>query len=217
MQLTANDLDRRVLARVDGNELLYPQVERYRYVNEAIRSINLLTGFQQASLLLPYYSQSNRVWYDVPQRIIFPLRVQFENTYLQPSSMLNIGRSIPRWTSETTGNTGQQVSSWVRFGIRKFGLHPADSAGGYAITVTGVVEPPLMVNPTDKIQFSNDILSAFDLYCSSAITLKESTKEFAMQSQDYQKYLSLMKKLTMWKGLVAPRYFISEVSQPLSR
>lgn len=216
MQLTLADLRARVLARVDGNSLLYPNVEIDTYINEGIKSINLAVGFIQRSVIIPYQMQPNRVFYDIPNEIIFPLRLKVENTYLQPSSLLNIGRSTPQWITDTTSNTNSPVASWVRFGFRKFAVHPASSIGGMDLTMTGVGEPKLLVNASDTINFSNDILSAFDLYASFALLIKESPKEFALASENYKAYLRLLKKLTIWKSWVAPRYWI-EAEQPLNR
>lgn len=217
MQLTLATLQQRVYSRLDGNTLLYPVEEVNRYINEGIRTINLFTGFQQASVIIPHQTQNNRIWYDIPNHIIFPLRVRIGNTYLQPSAVENIGRANPLWVTETTRNVDSPVASWVRFGFRKLAIHPADAVGGMDITLTGVKEPKLLVNQSDTIQFSNDILSAFDMYASFSLPLKESPKEFSMQSADYQRFLALMKKLTIWKGWAAPRYYINEASQPLSK
>lgn len=217
MQLTLADLRARAYARLDGNELLYPTAELDRYINEAIKSINLIVGFQQKSIIIPHQTQENRFWYSIPNEIIFPLRVKIENTYLQPSSIANIGRSTPQWITDTTYNTQSPVASWVRFGFRKLAIHPASSVGGLDITVTGVSEPKTLIEPSDTIQFSNDVMAAFDLYTAHAILLKESPKEFAMGSSAYQDYLRLVKKLSIWKSFVAPRYYINEASQPLNR
>lgn len=217
MQLTLANLQGRVYSRIDNNTLLYPSDQVTTLINEAVRTINLITGFQQVSLIIPYQTQSNRIWYDIPNQIIFPLRVKIGDTYLQPSSMLSIGRSNPQWITETTDNTVSPVASWVRFGFRKLAIHPADAVGGQDITVTGVAEPPLLIEPTDTIQFSNDILSAFDLYATFSLTMKESPKEFAANSTAYQDFLRLVKRLTIWKNFVAPRYYLNESSQPLNR
>lgn len=215
MQLTLQDLIDRTYARLDNNQALYTRQEVIACINEAVKTLNLIVGFQQISKVLT--TQSRRIWYNIPNEIVFPLRVKIENTYLQPSSMLSIGRTHPQWVTENTYNTQSQVSSWVRFGFRKIAIHPADFSGGKQLTITGVAEPPLLVAPSDTIQFSNDIMSAFDLYTSSTICLKESSKEFSMQSSAYQDFLRLAKRLTVWKSWVAPRYYINEATQPLNR
>lgn len=200
---------------MDSNTLLYPLPEVDKLINEGIKIINLIVGFQQISKIL--ITQPRRIWYNIPNEIVFPLRVKIENTYLQPSSMLSIGRTHPQWIAENTHNTQSQVASWVRFGFRKMAIHPSDYIGGKQLTITGVAEPPLMVTASDTIQFSNDVLSAFDLYCGHVLLLKESPKEFAMGSTMYQEFLRVAKKLTIWKNFIAPRYYISEATQPLAR
>lgn len=217
-RLTLQSLIDRVYDKVDGNALLYPEVELIAAINEGVRVTNLFVGFQQISAEIPYYTQKNRIWYDTPNGMVFPLRVQFENRYLEPTSIEALGRRSPQWTTETTTNTLSAVSSWIRFGFKRFGIHPADGVGGRMLLVTGIAEPIPLVNPTDTIVFSNDQMAAFDLYAAHLLTLKESSQQFASNSSEYQDFLRLIKKLTIWKTtFVAPRYFISEASQPTNK
>jgi hypothetical protein len=216
-RLTLGDLDARVLARVDGNALLYTQAERYNAINEAIRVLNLATGFIQVTLPVATWSIVNRVWYDVPAGIVIPLRVQYENTYLGRLSLKAIGLSTPGWTQETTVTAAQPVTNWVPFGLTKFGIYPAATIGGSQILVTGVAEPAPLVNPADSVSFPNQVDAAFDLLAVHTLQLKESGQAFAAASADYQGFLRIMNKIVPWRGWTAPRYFISEAQQPSNK
>ena len=212
--LTLQSLVDRVYSKLDNNQLLYPTFPVVvDAINEALLVLNLQTGFIQTTIQVPGYSQQNRVWYDVPDGIVIPTRVQFENTYLQPATLNGIGQTYPNWISDTTANTGLPVSYWVKAGLRKFGLYPADALGGQDIRVTGVAEPAPLVNLTDAVPIPNEYVSAFDLLASHTLQLKESSALFAHSSLDYQAYMRIMKKAGMWRGMIQPRYFV-EAQQP---
>ena len=183
-------------------------------VNEAIQILNLQTGFIQTTVQVPGYSQINRVWYDTPTGIIIPLRVQFDVNYLQSATLNGIGRIYPNWTIDTTALTGLPVTYWIPAGLKKFAIYPADSLGGYSIYVTGVQEPVPLVNLTDVVPMPNECVSAFDLLASHTLQLKESSALFAQSSNDYQGYMRMMKRMAIWRGMVQPRYFVSEAQQP---
>jgi hypothetical protein len=121
--------------------------------------------------------------------------------------------SFPRWTADTTANTGMAVSYWIPAGLRKFAIYPADYLGGQMIQVTGVQEPGPLINATDKVPMPNDYVASFDNLASHVLLLKESPAIFAQGSVDYQKYLSVNKEATIWRGLTQPRYFI-QAQQP---
>jgi hypothetical protein len=212
--LTLNDLDQRVLDRLDNNTLLYGQVERYEAINSAIRTLNAITGFLQTSIFIPGSSVANRIFYDVPAGILFPLRVQFERNYLGRSSVNSIGQKHPNWTQGTTANTGLPVTYWIPLGFTKFAIYPADALGGGDILVTGVQEPVPLVNPSDQISWPNELTGAFDLLAAHTLQLKESTQIFAQASKDYQGFMRMAKQITILQGLKMPSYFLSEGNQP---
>ena len=73
--------------------------------------------------------------------------------------------------------------------------------------VTGIQYPAPLVNATDVVPFPNEVLIAFDLLAAHTLQLKESSEEFAQSSDDYKRYLSQIKKITIWRGWVSPRYY----------
>ncbi len=211
--VTLGALKARVYSRLDGNTLLYQPSEVASALNEAVQVVNLSTGFIQGTFQIPGWSQANRIWYDTPAQILIPLRVTFEGMYLQPTTLWQLGASYPNWTADTTSSVGLPVSYWVPCGLTKFGIYPADSLGGCDIRVTGVMEPVPLVADTDILNLPNEYASAVDFLAAHTLMLKESSTIFAHGSTDYQKYLSVNKKMTIWKGLTQPRYFIPEAQQ----
>ena len=211
--LTLQSLVDRTYARVDANALLYPLPEVVSAINEALIVLNLQTGFIQTTVQVPGWSQVNRVWYDVPDGIVIPTRVQFEFNYLNPANLNGIGQQYPNWISDTTGTTGMPVTYWVKAGLKKFAIYPADSLGGQDIRVTGVAEPTPLVAMSDTVPLPNEYISAFDLLASHTLMLKESSVMFSHASLDFQGYMRIMKKAAIWRGMVQPRYFV-EAEQP---
>jgi hypothetical protein len=206
--LTLADLQNRVYSRLDQNSLLYPISQLNDAINEAIQVLNLQTGFIQTTVQIPGWSQQNRVWYDVPSPIVIPLRCQFEGSYLQPATLNGIGRQYPNWTSDTTSNTGLPVTYWIPAGLGLFAIYPADALGGQDLRMTGVQIPPTLVNLSDTVPIPNEYVSAFDLLAVHTLQLKESSEMFAQSSLDYQAFMRVMKKASIWRGMIQPRYFI---------
>ena len=215
--LTLSTLSERAYDRVDQNTLLYPQSQITAFVNEGIQVLNCLTGFYQQNVPLPYTTQQSRVWYDVPLPIVIMTRCQIDGQFIRRSTLLQLARSKPDWVQDNTANQMSSISSWGTHGLTKFFLHPADAIGGQQVVVTGVVNPPTLVNPTDSILAPNWLQSAFDLYCSCSITLKESSALFGQQSKDLVSFYKLVKKYTTFRGLITPRYWVTEIEQPTKR
>lgn len=203
---TLADLRTRVLDRLDNNDLLYPNVDIDATINECQKITNLVLGYYQGTVVLPGYSQPKRSWYGIPPGIVVPTKVQWESRYLQPIDLNAIGQQRPRWTTETTRNTGYPVSEWVRWGLNLFGIWPADSEGGSQILVTGILEPVPLVNATDTVTWSSDVTNCFDLYCSHVLQLKESEAIFKQATSDFDGYQRVIKRLTWVQGMAMPRW-----------
>jgi hypothetical protein len=210
--VTLSVLQSRVYARLDDNSQLYSQAEVNSIINECLRVINLHTGLFQASIQVPTFSQAGCIWYDTPATIIFPLRVQFEDTYLQKYSPKQMAMLYPAWSQDTTASTGLPVSNWVTCGFNKFGIHPADSIGGAAIFVTGVQEPTLLISQSDIVAMPNEYTEALVMCAAHTLMLKETGKLFKTASLVFNDYQRIMKKLSIWKGYTQPRYWV-EASQ----
>lgn len=195
--VTLADISSRILSRVDDNSLLYAQPEITSVVNESIRVINLLTGYLQ--ITIQFTSRPNQAWYDVPAGILLPLRVQFENIFLDRRSLIDLGQAAPNWLTENTANTGVSVAHWTTAGLDKFAIHPADSIGGNDLQITGVQEPVPLVSLSDVIQFPNEFVEAVTDMSIVALVLKEGGKIFADAQQIYQKAISKVKKFRRYE------------------
>ena len=204
-------LQQRILSRLDGNTLLYPVSEVTAAINECLRVLNLATGIFQIST--PIFTESNRIFYDVPTGILIPTRVQFEGQYLQRTFPNSAGMSNARWVTDTTTNTGMPVSRWIPCGFIKFAIHPADSIGGGQLLITGVQEPVLLANPTDTLTLPNEYTDALVLLAAQILTLKETGAIFEQASLVLNDYYRILKKIVLWRSFVQPKYFIPELVQ----
>jgi hypothetical protein len=211
--VTLAQLTTRVYDRLDGNSLLYTQANITDALNECIRVTNANIGWLQATIQVPGLSQPGRVFYDVPAGILVPMRVQFEDAYLQKFFLNSIGKACSTWVTDTTATTGMPVSSWVPMGFSKFAIHPADSQGGSPIIVTGIAEPAPLVNRADIIPIPNEFSDLIVNLSAQVLTLKETGALFKQSSLWYQQYMSLMKKYMLWRTMIMPRYFVPELKQ----
>jgi hypothetical protein len=85
--------------------------------------------------------------------------------------------------------------------------------GGAALFMTGVAEPALLVNPTDTVVIPNEYTDALVLLAAQVLTLKETGPLFLQSREYYKQFLSLMKRATIWRSAIMPRFFIPETVQ----
>lgn len=200
--VTLSNLQSRVYSRIDDNMLLYESAAVTSAINEAIRVTNLFVGYIQTSGSVT--SRPNQVWYPMPFGILIPIRLQFENAFIERFSLNNMGQAAPQWLKETTRNTGVPVSHWVAGGLDKFAIHPADSVGGNNITVTGIAEPSLLVNLSDTISFPDEYSEAIEDMAFMALILKEGGKILSDGIVVYQAAISKLKQFSRWQDARQP-------------
>lgn len=204
---TLADLDSRVLDRLEGNSLFYVQTERTNAINEALRVLNVFTGFNQATVSVPGGTQIGRYLYDQPSGTLFPMAIAFNGRQLRRTTFRALTRDYRLWSLQNTVNYGP-VAHWWPIGIQKFGIHPADMMGSLTLAITAVVEPPLLVNQTDQTIVPDEFTESLIELAAHVLQLKEGGKIFADASVLYQKFLSEMKDYGRWRYLVQPRYWI---------
>lgn len=207
--VAVSDLVQRVYDMVDDNSLLYPQSEVLTYVNEALRVLNLFTGFLQTTVNITGNSVINRVWYDTPDPIVIPLRVQFEGTYLYKNSLTKLGQVYGQWTAETTATTGIPVAHWTPVGLTKFGIHPADAIGNGVIGVTGIRNPAILTI-NDTLPIPNEYTEPLEELTAFSLQLKEGFPLFQKSALLYTKFLSRMKDQARWRKVTMPSYYVEQ-------
>ena len=204
MQYTLADLEQNVYSQLDDNSLFYTQAEVDRAINEAIRVLNLYTGYLQESAS-GGTTTVNRVFYDVPSAILWPTAVYYGGRVLKKATVPAIGGFRKRWLADTGAKYGP-VAEWVPIGIRKYAIHPACSIGSVALTVEGVAEPTEMVNATDVLEFPDEYLDTMTDLAVHILPLKEGGKVFADSASSYQDFLKGVQGISMWQKLKQPRF-----------
>ena len=204
MQYTLADLEQNVYSQLDDNSLFYTQAEVDRAINEAIRVLNLYTGYLQESAS-GGTTTAGRVFYDTPAAILWPTAVYYGGRVLKKATLSSMGGARKRWLADT-GSAYGPVAEWVPIGIRKYALHPACSRGGVALTVEGVAEPSPMVNATDLTEFPDEYLDTLTDLAVHTLPLKEGGKVFADSATSYQEFLKGVQGISMWQRLKQPRF-----------
>ncbi len=212
--LTLADIQNRILARIDNNTALFPVVQINDSINEAIKLLNLMTGFIQGTASVT--SVANQTFYGLPSPILIPLKVQFNGTYLGMLNLNEVGQTHPMWLSDTTVTIGAPTENWIPFGLGQyasFGIWPADGVGGGTLTVTGILEPTPLINTTDVVQIPNEQVESLDTLAFSSLVLKETATILQQGFDDYKRYQRQVKKIKIWQSLAQPSMWNPEGRQ----
>lgn len=206
---TLADLKAIVYAEVENNQVFFRPAEVTAVINECLKVINLFTGFYQGAV--ETLSVAGQLIYEMPAGIVYPLRAQFNNTTLDPIAINQIGKDFRDWATSTTNKDGP-VARWVPIGTNYFCLNPMDSLGGQSIYITGVLEPPLLVNDTDEMVLDDEYVTLISGYCGHRLVLKEGGAVFSQASLLYQDFQRAMKNLTALRKVIMPRYFVQQAA-----
>lgn len=188
--VTLGELIQQAYDRVENNRAFYPREEVVDIINEGICVFNLFTAFLQETVELPGLTVAGRVFYAVPPPIIIPIRIQYEGRLLEPYALSNIDQAVPDWLKHNSNSEGYPPQQWVPIGIDKFALYPADAEGGRSVQVTGVIEPPPLVEDDDEMIFPVEIGNTFSDYCAHALQLDEGGATFKTSELIYKSFLS---------------------------
>lgn len=208
-------LRQNVLDRLDNNSTLYTLPEVDYVINEAVRVTALFTGFFRNTLQLPGYTQANQLVYPTPTGMLVPMLLTFEGRQLQKISLKKLARVRRNWATATTANFGR-VDYWAPIGINQFVISPIDSVGGNDLTITGLGEPPLLVNPTtDVLVLENEYVEIITAYCAHRLPLKVGGKLFADGSLDLKEFYSKIRERYRYEKFIEPKYYLLKTSEAL--
>jgi hypothetical protein len=195
------------LAKVDGNSILYTNPEIDYVINEAVRVTALATGFYRSTIQLPGWTVADQLVYDVPAPILVPTSVLFEGRQLNPISLRELGRTRRNWATDTSARSGRP-DYWAPVGIGKFVISPKDSVGGNDLALTGVAEPPLLVDATDVMQLENEYVEIITEYCGHRLPLKEGGKIFADASIGLNNFYDKLRQRKRLEKVKFQKYYI---------
>jgi hypothetical protein len=203
---TLASLKSRVYDRLEGNSRFYQSAEIVAHINDAVRVVNLFTGFVESSATL--LAQDQRLIYDAPPSILCLLKVTFDGRDLDPVTFGSLCHSSPRWMKETTRTNSSSVETWTPVGLRKFIIHPGPHTGGALVTITGVSEPTEMSENTDTLLITDEFQDLVVDHAAHVAMIKCGGAVATDAMFQYKKFLRRMKELSRFKGKVAPNFWI---------
>jgi hypothetical protein len=162
-------------------------------LNEGLQTWNLLTGRWKRRVILETAVAPAYAWdYGLPDAITYRTRVTFNGAPLTPSAIgdLNMGR--PSWQTETTltgGDVPDRPTVWVPVSLQLIYIWPADGVGHNALTIDGVADTPVLVNPGDYVDLGEDDLSVLLGFALHVASFKKGGPWFAATFPYYQAFL----------------------------
>lgn len=201
------DLRTSVYASLDGNTALYTTAEVDASINEAICTLNLLTGFYQTRATVSITTRIDRKFYQVPSEILAPLGVYIDALPLVKTSLPRLSMEYPDWFGERSASRSPAML-WAPMGLRTFVIYPPCHKAGRLLTVSGVGEPALLVNDTDTIPINDDLSDVLDDLAFHSLPLKVGGAEFEHQLPIYQNFLSRAKLIKRWQNFKNPRFWV---------
>ena len=208
--ITRANLVSRVYSRLEGNSAFYPLEEVSDAINEAIRLINLITGFLQATGTVT--TVAGQSIYSVPSSVLIPTRVSLNGRYLNKTTVRRLGHAEPTWMRDTTATTHRPTQDWCPIGLKSFAIYPADANSGKILSVTGVAEPTILVNDSDAIQYPSEFADAIEEYAAHACMIKGGGTVSKAAMVSYQGFMARIQELRRYKAKISPRFRV-EVEQ----
>jgi len=205
--VTLASLKSRVWAQLDDNTRFYPAAEVIRAINDSLQQLNLFTGIAQGPTTIT--TEINRHIYRLSGTMLAPMAVDLDGKQLHRTSLENLAARQQRWLKETSANYGPP-SVWAPIGIRTIAIHPADAVGGRTLTVTGVLEPTLLVNDTDIIDIPDELVDAVEVLSVLALQLKEGGAVFYQASARFIEFQKEVQTWIIWRDVQQPRYRIEK-------
>lgn len=206
-------LKQRCYDNLDITPGLYPADQVTANLNEGLRRLNLLVGWNQDTISVPGFSVANQLIYSVPAGLTLPMTVWFEERRLDKISIESIGMKYRNWVTDLTSTAGP-VTRWVPIGTSRFACHPIDSSGGRLIEVTGLADVVPLVSDADVVNLEDQFVDALINYVRSRIRIKEGGSRFAQDSLAYQQMVSQVKPWLIWQGMKFPQYFVKRQFEP---
>jgi hypothetical protein len=192
-----------VLDRLDTNTSLYTYPEIDYCINESVRLIALFTGFYRNTTTAT--TVANKLEYTTPTGMLVPVIISFNGRQLQKTSFHKLVRMRRNWATATTASLGR-VDMWAPIGVGTYVMSPIDAVGGNTLTITGLNEPPLLVNQGDTIVLENEYVELITAYGAHRLPIKEGGKVFADGSLEINEFHSKLKERMRYESFKAPKY-----------
>lgn len=205
-----------VYDRVENNTRFYTEAEVKRACNNAVKTLNLFTGFITSRTTIT--ARANCHVYGTPLSILVPTRVRFDGRDLQPLPFRSLVHDYPNWFTETTQRMGP-VANWSAIGLhlnRKLLIHPAPVSGGALVEIFGIAEPTVLSEPEDAISLLSEYADILYSLAAHELMIKSGGMVAREGMLLYQQFLKRMSTMRRFQATVNPRFFV-EVEQKAER
>jgi hypothetical protein len=194
--------------RLESNTRFYTAAEITRCCNDAIRTLNIFTGFITGKATI--IARANCHIYSTPHTILVPTRVHYDGRDLEPLPFKDLIQHSPRWLQETTTEFGP-VSTWSAVGLhlaRKTIIHPAPATGGALIEISGVTEPTELVADADTITLPTEYADILYALAAHEAMMKCGGVVARDAMLLYGQFLKRMTSLKRFQTKVNPRFWV---------
>lgn len=145
-RITLSELKGLAMKRL-GNVLFWDQdTEIVKYLNEALRTWNLMTGqWKGQQLMLTVLGQTL-----YSTTLLKVMRVSLNDLALDQTSLFGLDQGHPGWQADT----GVPVC-WFPVGLTQIGLYPKDSVGNRSLKLEGLTVAPVLSADADYLDLGD--------------------------------------------------------------
>jgi hypothetical protein len=205
-QITLAQLDTYFLEQLGGNATFFRQDERYRILQDSVRTFNCLSGYWRGRVDIgPTVAAQLRYTIPPATSLTYVLRVEWNEKPLAVSSLWDLDYGNPYWERDTG-----EPAAFAMMGVNQLSLWPRDAAGGNSLIAEGVVPAPLLTGHGYINLGQADLEMILD-YATHLAQFKEGGQEFEASQVVFKEFLKeagqrnavLMKsaRFRKWMGL----------------
>jgi len=208
--VTLANLSDAVYAKLENNSLFYPQEEVTWAINEGLKLGNLFCGWinKTESVASGGVTISNRHLYRVPHSIAIPQKVVFEGKELDKIGLFQLFRYWPNWMRDTSHTTGQPVNRWSPMSLNAIIIHPADSAGGGFLEITGIANLDPLSALTDSISIPKSAIQTVADYAAHIVQCKLGSVPLTQSMPMYRSFIQFIKQNRIWSKYKQPNFWL---------
>lgn len=210
---TLADIIETVYSRLDNNDRLYPRADIVDELNDSMKAVNLFTGAIQRSVTIGTVGDDINVptvaqlIYPTPPGMVFITAVDYEGRSLSMTSLRALAAFSRSWAYDFE-STGRPVKFWVPVGVSRFVINPMDRQGGRELMVTGVVDPPALVNDADLMPLGNEFADDVTDLTASMMPVREGGRVFTAAVMGiFAEFIQRMRTKAAYANLAWPTYY----------
>lgn len=205
---TLTQLEQRVLDRVEQNSVFWPLHVIDSSINKALRLVNNASGFYQGTVPVPESAPGkgstvqNQVIYSTPPPMLVPMRLTFNGAPLHKDTLESLLAGRANLFAQK--NAGPPMF-WCPIGLAYFLITPPDPQGGGYLEMSGVLEPPLLVNGGDVVVIDDDFVELVVISAFLRLAFIAGGKTFAdAYASNFKPWQAKLRSLSMWVEKVQP-------------